>query len=183
MTVFPEFKRVQGPASACRPADPDAIAAYTGRLPEPVLDEWRESGWCAYAGGLLWFVNPAELEDLLGDWLEEPALFVPFARTAFADLCLWGPEGVHYLDVQSGDLTDLIDDVELFVESSLREGRFLKKVVNQPLYRKAESRLGPPAHDECYAFEPAVALGGPGTADTLQRVKLREHLGLSLIHI
>jgi integrase/recombinase XerD len=38
--------------------------------------------------------------------------------------------------------------------------------------------LGPPQRDECYGFHPAIALGGPGAADTWKRVKLREHLAL-----
>jgi hypothetical protein len=37
-------------------------------------------------------------------------------------------------------------------------------------------RLGSPERDECYAFASALALGGAGTSDTLQKVKLREHL-------
>lgn len=53
-----------------------------------------------------------------------------------------------------------------------------EKILRVSLYQEAVARLGPPARDECYAFEPALALGGPGTADTLRRVAVREHLGI-----
>ena len=46
------------------------------------------------------------------------------------------------------------------------------------LFERARELLGPPERDECYAFEPALALGGPGTLETIRRVQLREHLGI-----
>jgi hypothetical protein len=54
----------------------------------------------------------------------------------------------------------------------------LDDVLDQKLFQKARKKLGPIEYDECYGFEPAIALGGPGTLSTLRRVKLREHLSL-----
>ena len=55
---------------------------------------------------------------------------------------------------------------------------YLDEVVWRETFTEALPVLRPPARDECYGFFPALPLGGPGTADTLQRVKLREHLAL-----
>ena len=38
-----------------------------------------------------------------------------------------------------------------------------EKMVRASLFCQALPLVGPPARDECYALEPALALGGPGT--------------------
>lgn len=91
---------------------------------------------------------------------------------------MWRDDEVQYLHVHYGRVGRLIDDVELFFNSSLCSDRYLDKVLWRDLYRKAIRRLGRPEADQCYAFEPALALGGKPTASTLRKVKLREHLGL-----
>jgi hypothetical protein len=53
-----------------------------------------------------------------------------------------------------------------------------EKMVRASLFRQALAPVGPPAQDEYYAFEPALALGGPGTVDTIRRVTIREHLAI-----
>ena len=40
------------------------------------------------------------------------------------------------------------------------------------------ARLDEPAFDECFGYVPLLALGGPETADHLEKVKLREHIAL-----
>jgi hypothetical protein len=44
------------------------------------------------------------------------------------------------------------------------------------LFEEALKKLGPLKPDEMYGFVPAIALGGPGTLNTLQKVKTIEHL-------
>jgi hypothetical protein len=39
-------------------------------------------------------------------------------------------------------------------------------------------RLGRLRFDQCYAFEPVLALGGTGEAETTKIVKIREYLGI-----
>jgi hypothetical protein len=44
------------------------------------------------------------------------------------------------------------------------------------LFSPTLHELGPLQSDEMYGFVPAIALGGPGTLNTLQKVKSIEHL-------
>jgi len=53
-----------------------------------------------------------------------------------------------------------------------------EKILRAPLFEKALPLLGSPSRDECYAFEPALALGGSGDLETIRRVKMREALGV-----
>ena len=178
MSHFDDFERTYGPPVSCEKVDADTIRAYQGLLPEELLDHWQQVGWCAYGEGLLWFVNPQQLEDPVDDWLQtESGRPLVFLRTAFAHLYLWYDGYVYSLDVQTGSLSQVTEDIKLFF-SILCGEKIQEKILRLQLYREAMQRLGPPSRDECYAFVPALPLGGPGTADTVQRVKLREHLAI-----
>jgi len=50
---------------------PEAIEKWRGKLPELLLTYWQEVGWCCYANGLFWIVNPDDYEDLVDEWLEK----------------------------------------------------------------------------------------------------------------
>ena len=178
MEQFPEFKKKHGPAIKCRPATAESIRVYKATLPAALINEWREDGWCGFAEGLIWIVNPSELTDVLADWLEPGDTAVAIARTAFGDLILWNQDGACYLDVIHARIFSLTDDPEILFDYILCRDDYLNKVIDQKLYRKALQKLGVPNYDECYAFEPAIALGGPGTVATLAKRKLREYLAI-----
>jgi hypothetical protein len=178
-TPFPTFVETHGPAIARRPATKSALEKYAKTLPQPLLDQWRADGWAGYARGLLWFVDPDELADPLKEWLtdeHQPAW--AFARTAFGDLLFWHNDTAYYLHVLYDKIAELTDDLELLFEYTLCKDSYLDKVVDRNLFEKVLPRLGAPHFDECYAFEPAIALGGSGQANTVQKAKLREHLSV-----
>ena len=178
MPQFKDFKKKHGPAAQCRPAKPKTVAAYQKRLPAPIIEEWQESGWCAYGDGLIWLVDPDMLMVSVGEWLGTSSKAVPFARSAFGHLYLWDEECAHMLDPQHGTLAKIVNKIEIVFDYVLCRKEYLEDVLDQKLFTKARKRLGALEFDECYGFEPAIALGGPGTLDTLRRVKLREHLSI-----
>jgi hypothetical protein len=72
-----------------------SIEKWRGKLPDQLLTNWQEEGWCGYANGLFWTVDPDDYEDIVDEWLEDIPLeqldaFHVIARTAFGDLYLWG---------------------------------------------------------------------------------------------
>ena len=79
--------------------------------------------------------------------------------------------------MQHGGLSTVTSDLDLFF-SLLIDEDIRDRILRVALYDEAKERLGPPERDECYAFVPALALGGAETADSVQRVKIREHLGV-----
>lgn len=178
MSAFEQFKKKHGPPSQCERVTDASFEAYAGKVPDDLLGEWRESGWCAYGDGLLWTVNPEEFAEDLGEWLGEAGAAHAIARTAFGDIIYWDGEQANFLNVVFGGTFRLFHNMELTFSGALSDDRYLDDVIRRPIFAEALPRLGPPARDECYAFTPAVALGGPGTADTLQKVKLHVHLHL-----
>lgn len=178
MSQFENFHQVYGSGLNCKKADKEIILRYEEKLPQSLIEQWKEEGWCGYAQGLLWIINPLDLEDILEDWIEVSSdIPIVFARTAFADLFFWGQDGVHFLNVHYSRVTRISNDINSFFDSFLCEDKNLKKVLRQDIYQEALQRLRTPEPDECYAFVPALALGGSGTSDTLEKVKLREHIG------
>ena len=179
MNELDEFERNYGPAQDCERLHDDKIESYAARIPAQVLDHWRKSGVCSFGDRLLWFTDPQQLDDVLEDWLKvfELDSGAVFLRTAFAHLYVWSGGSVCSIDVHEGGFSKVTDDLELFF-SLLSDDDIREKILRVSLYEEVKERLGPPERDECYAFVPALALGGPGTADSVQRVKLREHLGI-----
>lgn len=179
MAPFTRFTSTHGPPGNCISVSREIVDTYTGKLPAQLLEHWGEIGWCSYANGLIWITNPADFGGILVDWLGQIGdSALAFAWTAFGDLMYWHNGRVYYLDVLYGKVSKRTDKLDVFFEYTLCQDDYCRDVLDQPLYEQARVMLGVPAHDECYAFEPALALGGPGTVDTLRRVKLREHLAI-----
>lgn len=179
MNGFEHFKSVHGPGMDCRKVSEETIARYNNLLPAALLEHWRVSGWCSYADGLLWVIDPEELNDPLAEWLGTDAVDAyAIVRTAFGDIIYWNGEALFYLDIREGIVTELGRNVEVLFYYTLCKNEYLDAVIDRKLFRQALPLLGKPEADECYAFVPAVQLGGPGTLESLQRVKTREHLSI-----
>lgn len=82
------------------------------------------------------------------------------------------------LDPQYGTLARIANKIEVFFDYVLCRNQYLDDVLDRKLYLKAKKQLGPLEYDDCYGFEPAIVLGGPGTLETLRKVKLKEHLAI-----
>src|SRR5512145_1418682 len=179
MGHFNRFQQINGPAIGCSMANKEVIDSYQQKLPDSLLEFWKESGWCGYAEGLIWLVNPDEFKDILADWLDPltPSAIV-FARTAFGDMLVWDKGHVCLLDVLHYRVSELTSNLEVLFESALCRQEFRAKNLRGDIYKQALPRLGPVDHNECYMFVPALVLGGPGTPESLEKDKLREHLAI-----
>lgn len=184
---FEYFLEKMGPAIHRRRVQQSSMARYRGRLPNQLLDYWEEHGWCGYADGLFWTVDPQEYEPVLEAWIGDTPFMEKdgyhlIARSAFGKLYFWGEHTGHSLQIfapgayclPSDDVTQDDDlDFELrmfFGARKPRENDFVD------LFTPALSNLGALAHDEMYGFVPALALGGPCDVAHIQKVKAVEHL-------
>ncbi|MCY4756707.1 GAD-like domain-containing protein [Pelomonas aquatica] len=185
-----------GPASARKDVPAEKIEKFRGQLPDKLLEYWQEHGWCAYAKGLLWTVDPDEWEDALDSWIGDTKFmeldsFHVIARTAFGELILWGKNTGQSLkivpaygwafpafDAETFARRGADKELQLFFSSSSRDAYDLKDVNDQPLFARALVKLGPLEHDTMYGFVPALALGGEASLDRLQKLKAQAHLDI-----
>ncbi|KAA0079283.1 DUF1851 domain-containing protein [Paraburkholderia sp. T12-10] len=195
MENFMGFKGF-GPSLAKRDVPQEKIEKFRGKLPDQLLNYWQEYGWCGYADGLFWTVDPDEWEDALDAWIgdtefmERDAYYV-IGRTAFGELILWGETTGQSLKIltaygmifPSFDAEEFKEDgpdltVRLFFSSCTKEGFDLLDKERNPLFNRALEKLGRLDHDTMYGFVPALALGGESTLDRLQKLDAHVHLDI-----
>lgn len=194
---FDGFIEDFGPAIGRRYVPPSTIERYRGKLPDQLLTYWDEHGWCGYADGLFWTVDPQEYEPALEAWIgdtqfmEHDAYHV-IARNAFGELYLWGERTGDSLTIVPFDALAFPTSgsekyisngeanaaIQWFFGAMQREHFDIEDDDEKPLFARALKKLGQLKHDEIYGFVPARALGGSATLKTVQKVKAIEHLVL-----
>lgn len=166
-----------------------SIQRYRGKLPDQLLEYWREHGWCGYGEGIFWMVNPQDYDDVVESWLKGTELerfdnYHVVARSAFGDLYLWGEASGASLKITSilsryhvhnsiyvGDKMDA--GVRAFMVSKRADTNDYGN-----LFKPAKRKLGRLQPDEMYGFTPALMLGGLDKLEHLEKVKAVEHLML-----
>jgi len=192
---FAGFLEDFGPAIDKRYVPPASIERYRGKLLDQLLAYWEEHGWCGYADGLFWTVNPQEYEPALEAWIggtpfmEQDAYHL-IGRSAFGELYFWGKKTGDSLTILPWDSlafpstgaakyisTGKADDATRWYFGGMKRTDFdLEDDKERPLFAPALKKLGQLKYDEMYGFVPALALGGSATLLHLQKVKAVEHL-------
>lgn len=193
---FEYFIQKFGEATTREVVPPSQVDTWRGRLPEQLLSYWQEEGWCGYADGLFWTVNPDDYEDIVEAWLSDTPFeridrYHIIARTAFGKLYACGENTgtsltmncpLHSLIALQSELKrslgaeGLDENVRGFFCSASSKHCDLKDEGRKPLYARALQKLGPLAVDEMYGFVPALAAGGRLKLENLERVQLHPHL-------
>jgi hypothetical protein len=167
-----------GPPAQRKPVSLDAMMDLAPDTPVPLLELWREHGWAGYGGGLFWTIDPRSLAAHLPGWQRVRRGSSVFGRDAFGNLFLLRDGEVFQLDVHRNERMLVASTLELFFSACLDDPSFRQCYLWSDLLGRAVERCGRLASDECYAFFPALPLGGEVDAETLERVKLSEHLTL-----
>ncbi|MDQ1835462.1 GAD-like domain-containing protein [Massilia scottii] len=171
-----------------------SIERWRGKFPDQLLSYWKDEGWCAYANGLFWTVNPDDYEDLVDEWLHDTPLeqidtFQVIARSAFGELFLWGEKtgdsatilcATHTIICLGSNLKRKLDDQDFYARTFFSNKSIadcdLEDEAGNPLFERALAKLGPLGVDEVYGFEPAIVLGGKMNLDNLVKLNLDVHL-------
>ncbi len=157
-------------ADHSRPAPPDAVARWSGRLPPLLLDIWRRYGMVRLAGGRLRLVDPQRFTALIEYILRgDPDLegdTHAIALGDFGELALWsGRHGFgllrpvpaalempYILDGDAPPADSQIADLLVPICASVIEAFDPDQ---QPLHERLRARLGPLENDLIYAATPA----------------------------
>ncbi|MFE6922455.1 GAD-like domain-containing protein [Nocardia sp. NPDC057663] len=178
-------------------AENSAIDGYAGRVPELLLDIWRTVGFSGYAEGLLWLCNPEEWQPAVDEWISGLKLpfhddWIPFTRTAFGKLTMWGNRTGRSLTIdpqngfivpidQSGNMADELD-VKLQILVAIDTDAELLELWDEdgdddkPMFRRVRKRLGGLDASTMYGCVPAVGLGGSFTPRGMEVVNAVDHV-------
>jgi hypothetical protein len=178
LAVFDRFRRKHGSRFDAASVSAETLAAYAGKVPQEILDEWKRSGWCGYHKGFLWTVDPSAYSDILSDWIPSTDGVYAMFRSAFGSIIYWDGSEAHCLDVLLGDVSPVPARMDILVDGVLCDDSYLKDVLRLDVFEVVQPRLGQLTKEECYGFMPPMAMGGPGSPETVQRLDLEVHLAL-----
>jgi hypothetical protein len=179
-----EFRSAYGQGTQYRMFQPADRSRLEATVPGFLLDLWETDGWAGYRGGLLWTLDPQDLDPVVAAWNVPKQALVPVARTAFGKLFLLhaavAPNGsevreVVGIDPHRGTYSTLAGIAERFFSKVLAKDSYIQASLMEPETQRAAKDLGPLAWNEMYAYEPALALGGSGKPETVRKVDLINH--------
>jgi hypothetical protein len=191
---FEYFISVMGEATSHRQAPDSHLAKYRGVLPDVLLGYWQQEGWCGYANGLFWTVDPDDYKHLLDMWLADTVFpqidnYHVIARSAFGTLYAWGEKYNQKIVVScpTGSFVALTSKlkapsnnpdlaIQTFFAMSDKERYDLEDAQGDFLFERALAKLGPLDGSELYGFEPALFVGGTASLEHLVKCNLDVHL-------
>ena len=191
---FEMFIENMGEATTSIEVPSIAIEKYRGKLPNQLLQYWKDEGWSGYHNGLFWLTNPEDYDDLVDEWLDDTPYesidhYHVIARDAFGALYLWGEYHNQYFTILSWTHSIIAQDGKLETKSDDPDGTLLSFFVmtepedfdiddqnGEPLFERARAKFGDLEQDEMYGFKHAIATGGQILLENLEKVKLDQHL-------
>lgn len=159
-------------------ADPTKTVEPGTQLPAELTALLDQVNSNSYANGFLKFVSAPDFRHYGALWNLNPDDCFPFLKSAFGHLILFHERQYKAINPVYNDIDllgeqdelDFVLDILLCDRSSL-EGSFFIDI-----YEQVVTRLGPPTVDEIYAFVPALGLGGPRSADNVQKVRMEPQM-------
>jgi hypothetical protein len=156
----------------------EVIAKYENKLPAELVSLWKNYGTGSFLNGYLKLVNPDEYIELLADSYETiDSTPIAIFTTSMADIIAYESGYIILINYRRNtsktvgkSLTYLLEDIN--------EETFLNKNLDWQPYPQAVGKLGVPAYDECFGYEPVLAAGGSEKVENLRIVKLIEHIGI-----
>lgn len=193
---FKTFITNAGEAIAQREPSPITVSKYRGVLPDALLKYWEEEGWCGYADGLFWTVNPDDYKHVIDQWLAGTEFdgidnYHVIARSGFGSLYAWGERYNRMLTVScaTGSIVALKSKLQTpekqpdlalqtFFAMFDRERFDLEDQEGHFLFEQVLDNLGPLTEREIYGFAPALFLGGKCRLNNLSICDMDVHLTL-----
>lgn len=177
-----------GAYRAQRPAPPELIAEFQGKLPEFLLAIWKDKGFGSWANGLFSLCNPHDFKGLVSQIVHADKDLSHkdchiFAHSAFGKLILWSERhGIVNVDLLNGRLScpwlttpakkgnpDVAMALALSLYGEALQALNVYDENDKPLFARAAKKLGTPEPMQAFGFFPALAMGG---ARDLKSIKI-----------
>lgn len=160
----------------------EIIEKYRGKVSDDIISLWKEYGFCTTEDGYYKLVNPDDYVDILGEIykLEDDEDPVVVMVTGMADIIIYEIYDNHgqfiYIDLRHQKCGGVGRD--RIPARRLKTVDFRHTILSWGLYEDAVEKLGVPAYDECFGYEPLVSLGGKEKLENLRKVNLLIHLDI-----
>lgn len=160
------------------------IERYGPLVAPEIAEMWTTLGTGIANDGLLRVIDPAWVDGFLSHLVTTTTAMVPVFMTAFGDVIVSQQGTFNVIFTRYGSFDTFAPAESAYLPAVFRvindpSPTYLAKVLRSAHYQAAAQRLGIPEINECFGHVPLLSLGGPDIPDTLQRVKVREHLLLA----
>lgn len=166
------------------PAGANVIAKYKDLVPASLLALWEKHGFGKYNDGLIEVINPDEYQDTLETWLGRKVdNYVPVALGSFGDLFYYRKltdtdEDVCVLDPHYRKIHNVVWSLDSFFNDFLTDDEIMSQNLMGDMFGKALKKLGKLERNEIYIFSPALAMGGSGKIDSVDKGNAQVHLSI-----
>lgn len=166
------------------PAGDEVLARYREIVPASLVELWKAHGFGKYNNGIIEIVNPDEYRDTLEMWLGKKVdNYVPVALGAFGDLFYYRKltetdEDVCVLDPHFRKIHNIVWSLNDFFNDFLTDEEIMSRNLMGNMLKEAKERLGELQRNEIYIFTPALAIGGAGKIDGVDKGNAQVHLSL-----
>ncbi|MFC4424841.1 GAD-like domain-containing protein [Deinococcus navajonensis] len=149
---------------------------YAGQVPAELLAIWAQYGLTSHGQGEVWFTNPEDYTEIVQAFFGPERPFLVFARTSFGHLkaILRGP---LYTILPQIALAKRGNDLSVF-PTLVSSGLISPWSAAHAEHQQALRALGPITSEQMYGYVPMLALGGEGTLEETQVVRVHEYLRL-----
>lgn len=170
--------------TSCSQGKPGLIDKYFGKVPDELLELWKENGFGKYNDGLIEIINPDDYNIVLGTWLgKEVDNYVPIALSAFGDLFYYRKltetdEDVCLLDIHFRKTETCMWSLAEFFDEYLVDPDIVENVLRKNLFVKALKKFRILDNGEIFFFTPALVLGGVEHVKNIDKGIANIHMNL-----
>jgi hypothetical protein len=156
----------------------EVIDKYDGKIPEQLIEVWKQYGFGSILKGYLKLINPDSFAELLEEVYTRSKEAIPLFATSMGDIIVWEKgRYLNLLNFRKGKVNVISAGFEFFLED-LNDKSFLDEELEWNHYPEAVEKYGESDFDECFGYVPLLGLGGPERVENLKKVKLVEHIYL-----
>lgn len=156
------------------PVPDGIIEEYRGRVPDELVEVWKEYGYGTFGSGFLRIVDPKLYEAEVGDCIgktQGDGIAIPIMVTGLGDLITWEPSlgvvGILYREGRTVGLNTTLDNFLFMV--NLDGPEELSDNLNWDIFPEAVATHGELPYDQSFIFVPLLSLGGKAKVENLHK--------------
>lgn len=171
------FKKYK-PSKGLNKPDDKVLSFGEKRLPEHLINLWKNYGFGSYGNGIFKLINPVDYMQSLYDFLGgEDFNKIPFAMTILGDLFYYNKleDKIYYLDVHYRKNINCNINFKTFFEDFIIDDEICKNILKKDLYDDLQKNIGKITDDEIYFYVPALVAGGSNEIKNMNKGNAKIH--------